>query len=100
MLTGTIKEWSWHNPHTWLYLRVPALTVSWTSRSLESAPPAYLARQGWSETTLTAGESFGHDLCLIEDAGRIQDRHPPGSRPRTRRGSGRSASWIVRPTKR
>ena len=66
VLTGTIKEWSWHNPHTWLYLRVPGVDGQLDEWSLESAPPAYLARQGWSETTLTAGEKVSATICLLK----------------------------------
>jgi hypothetical protein len=66
VLTGTIKEWSWRNPHTWLYLRVPGVDGQLDEWSLESAPPAYLARQGWSETTLTAGEKVSATICLLK----------------------------------
>jgi Family of unknown function (DUF6152) len=66
VLTGTIKEWSWRNPHTWLYLRVPGVDGQLDEWSLESAPPAYLARQGWSETTFTAGEKVSATICLLK----------------------------------
>jgi Family of unknown function (DUF6152) len=72
VLTGTIKEWSWRSPHTWLYLRVPGVGGQLDEWSLESAPPAYLARQGWSETTLTAGEKVSATICLL--------RMPDGSK--------------------
>ena len=65
VLTGTIKEWSWQNPHTWLYLRVFGADGQVEEWSLESAPPAYLARQGWSETTLRVGEKVSATICLL-----------------------------------
>ena len=66
VLTGTIKEWAWRNPHTWLYLRVPGVGGQLDEWNLESAPPAYLARQGWSETTFTAGEKVSATICLLK----------------------------------
>jgi hypothetical protein len=72
VLTGTIKEWAWRNPHTWLCLRVPGVGGQLDEWSLESAPLAYLARQGWSETTLRAGEKVSATICLL--------RMPDGSK--------------------
>ena len=57
-LTGTVKSWTYGNPHTWLWLNVtrqPGKTEEW---SIESAPPTYLTGQGWSATTLKAGEEL------------------------------------------
>jgi hypothetical protein len=55
-LTGTIKEWTFGNPHTWLWLDVPVSQKPAEEWSIESAPPNYLTGQGWSATTLKAGE--------------------------------------------
>jgi Family of unknown function (DUF6152) len=100
VLTGTIKEWSWRNPHTWLYLRVPGVDGQLDEWSLESAPPAYLARQGWSETTLTAGEKVSATICLLKtpdgsktgillevarERGEVLVVRPPGSFGRMKR---------------
>lgn len=54
-LTGTVKEWTFGNPHTWLWLDVPGSSRS-EEWSIESAPPNYLTGQGWSAATLKAGE--------------------------------------------
>ena len=57
-LTGTVKSWTFGNPHTWLWLnvtRAPGKTEEW---SIESAPPTYLTGQGWSAATLRAGEEL------------------------------------------
>jgi hypothetical protein len=55
-LTGTVKEWSFGNPHTWLRLEVPAPNGDVPEWSIESAPPSYMARQGWSAESLEPGE--------------------------------------------
>jgi hypothetical protein len=57
-LKGTIKEWSFGNPHTWLWLNVTASDGKAEEWSIESAPPTYLAGQGWSAATLKPGEEI------------------------------------------
>ena len=57
-LTGTVKEWTFGNPHTWLWLTVAAPQQTAIEWSIESAPPNYLLQQGWSATTLKAGETL------------------------------------------
>ena len=56
-LAGTVKEWTFSNPHTWLWLTVsgPDNTGEW---SIESAPPSYLTGRGWTPSTLKAGEEL------------------------------------------
>jgi hypothetical protein len=56
-LTGTVKEWTFGNPHSWLWLTVAVPQKPAVEWSIESAPPNYLAQQGWSASTLKAGES-------------------------------------------
>jgi hypothetical protein len=57
-LTGTVKEWTFGNPHTWLWLTVSAPQKPAEEWSIESAPPIYLAGQGWSVSTLKAAETL------------------------------------------
>lgn len=55
-LTGTIKEFRWQNPHTWIELFVPnekGQDVLWT---VELTSPTYLVRAGWKSTTLKPGD--------------------------------------------
>ena len=54
-LTGSVKEWTFSNPHSWLMLTVTAASGA-EEWSIESAPPTYLAGQGWSASTLKPGE--------------------------------------------
>jgi hypothetical protein len=58
-LTGTVKEWRWGSPHTWLWLTVPDAQGGAVEYSIESGPPAYMSRAlGWDKTTLKAGEKI------------------------------------------
>jgi hypothetical protein len=56
LLTGTVKEWTFRNPHTWLRLDVTSTSGEVTEWSIESAPPNYMARRGWSAKSLERGE--------------------------------------------
>jgi hypothetical protein len=55
-LEGTVKEFQWTNPHSWILLMVAdgeaAQPVQW---AVELGAPAGLVRQGWVPKTLTPG---------------------------------------------
>lgn len=55
-LTGTVTEWTFQNPHSWLWLDVPGPDGTATTWSIESAPPNYMRRQGWSAASLERGD--------------------------------------------
>jgi hypothetical protein len=56
-LEGTVKEFQWTNPHSWVQLMVtdPATgkSVEW---SIEAGSPNGLERQGWSRHVAKAGD--------------------------------------------
>ena len=55
-LEGTVKDFQWTNPHSWILLMVTdgeaAQPVQW---AVELGAPAGLVRQGWVPKTLTPG---------------------------------------------
>jgi hypothetical protein len=55
MLVGTIKEFQWTNPHSFIQLMVPTggKAVEW---SLEGGSPNLLGRNGWKRTSLVPGD--------------------------------------------
>jgi hypothetical protein len=55
-LTGTVKEWRWMNPHTWLYLNVEGADGTTREWAVEGRPPGILGRAGWNSTILVPGE--------------------------------------------
>ncbi len=55
-LEGTVKEWRWMNPHTWLYLTVEGEGGQTKDWAVEGRPPGILGRAGWSSTILKPGE--------------------------------------------
>jgi len=50
-LEGTVREYQWTNPHTWLQLQVME-NGKQVEYSLEGRSPNALARIGWKRTTL------------------------------------------------
>ena len=55
-LQGTVKEFQWSNPHSWLILDVTDQTGRVTEWGLEMSSPARLARNGWRPKTLVPGD--------------------------------------------
>src|SRR5215471_1114980 len=57
-VTGTVEQFDWTNPHTFIWLQVPtAGNSSVTERyGFEGMSPNFLGRRGWSKTTLKPGD--------------------------------------------
>jgi len=56
ILSGTVKEFRWANPHVWLYVMVPDGKGGETEWSLEGGSISVLARNGWRAKTLQPGD--------------------------------------------
>ena len=57
-LTGTVKQVDWTNPHTWVWLDVPNDQGGVDTWGFEGMSPNYLARRGWSKSTLKPGDKI------------------------------------------
>src|SRR5687767_15525932 len=57
VLTGTVTEWKWTNPHVWIFLSVDDSNGGKVQWEIEGRTPGQLVRAGWSKTTLTVGET-------------------------------------------
>ena len=55
-LVGTIKEFRWQNPHTWIELFVPNEKGEQVLWNVELTSPTYLIRSGWKSNTLKPGD--------------------------------------------
>ncbi|MGB6451199.1 MAG: DUF6152 family protein [Steroidobacteraceae bacterium] len=56
-LTGTIKEFQWTNPHTWVWIDVPAASGGAVEEwGIEGMSPNFLGRRGWTRDTLKPGD--------------------------------------------
>jgi len=55
-VTGTVKQFKWANPHSWIDLEIPdgkGGTMDW---NVEMTSPAVLIRAGWKSSLLKAGD--------------------------------------------
>src|SRR5262245_54015846 len=55
-LAGTVQEFKYTSPHTFILLQVKGQDGSTTIWNLEGATPSALAREGWSSKSLKAGD--------------------------------------------
>jgi hypothetical protein len=55
-LEGTVKEFQWTNPHTWIQLLVTGADGKVTEWSIEGGSPNGLRRQGWRAESIKAGD--------------------------------------------
>lgn len=55
-ITGVVKEVQWTNPHIWVWVDVTGEDGKVVTWGLEGMSPNFLARRGWSRTTLKPGD--------------------------------------------
>ena len=57
-ITGTVSRFEWTNPHSWIWVDVPNDKGGVDAWAIEGMSPNYLARRGWSKSTLKPGEKI------------------------------------------
>ena len=55
-LVGTVTNFQWTNPHSWIEMDVPNENGGSDKWSIECNSPNNLARQGWKSTSLKPGD--------------------------------------------
>ena len=55
-LTGTVVQFAWTNPHSWIEIDVPDQNGGSAKWSVECNSPNNLARQGWRSTSFKPGD--------------------------------------------
>jgi hypothetical protein len=71
-LQGTIRDFQWTNPHSWIWIDVPNANGAAEQWGIEGMSPNYLARRGWSKHTLKPGDKVSlliHPLKGAEHGG-------------------------------
>src|SRR5215510_1085119 len=56
-LIGTVKEFRWSNPHSFIELDVKNEKGEIDTWAVEMNPPSYLVKAGWKSSTLKVGET-------------------------------------------
>ena len=57
-ITGTVTRFEWTNPHSWIWLDVPNGKGGVDTWGVEGMSPNYLARRGWTKSTLKFGDKI------------------------------------------
>ena len=57
-LKGTVKQFQWTNPHSYIQLNVPDASGKVVEWSLEMGAPMYLYARGWRPKTIKAGDKI------------------------------------------
>lgn len=67
-LEGTVAEFQWTNPHSFIEMDVPQAGGSGTQRwSIELNSPNNLKRQGWTRTALKSGDKVTLRMNPLRD---------------------------------
>ena len=57
-IKGTVKQFKWANPHSWLEVEVPNAKGGSDVWNLEMNPPSFLIRAGWKSTSVKPGDKI------------------------------------------
>ena len=57
VVTGTVREWRWTNPHTRIHLSVRRADGALELWDAEGPPLTWAQQRGWSQATLRTGET-------------------------------------------
>jgi hypothetical protein len=66
-LAGTIKEFQWTNPHTWIWLEVHSPRGDVETWGIEGSSPNNLAREGWNKSSLSSGDTVTLVIHPLKD---------------------------------
>ncbi len=67
VITGTVSEWAFNNPHAWLHVNVVGEDGETTLWSFEGAAPPSLVRRGITGRTFKPGDAVTVMFCPLTD---------------------------------
>ena len=66
-IEGVVKEFQWTNPHIWIQVNVTGADGKVTEWSIEGGSPNGLRRNGWSKSSLNAGDKVSVKIHPLKD---------------------------------
>jgi Family of unknown function (DUF6152) len=92
-LVGTVKQFKWANPHSWIDMEVPDGKGGVTDWNVEMTSPAVLIRAGWKSSVMKPGDKVsvqchpqqsGEPGCIfvsvtVPDGRTLTDRPAPAA---------------------
>ncbi len=67
VLKGSVKEFQWSNPHTWIQLNVTDESGKVVEWSIEGGSPNLVGRQGWKRNTFKPGDKVEITIHPMRD---------------------------------
>jgi len=67
IIQGTVKDFQWTNPHSWLLIEVAAADGATSTWSFEAGPPTILMRMGVKKADFVAGEKVAVHAWAMKD---------------------------------
>ena len=67
LLEGTVTEFHWMNPHTWIFLEVMDADGQAVVWALEGASPTELIRDGWARDEVGVGDQISVRCHQLKD---------------------------------
>ena len=96
-IAGTVVDFQWTNPHSWIWLEVPTAAGAGEQWGVEGMSPNFLERRGWSKNTLKVGDKVSVVIHPVKNGGKggsfvsvtlpsgavmnMMGAYPPGSPP-------------------
>jgi len=71
-LDGTVKEFKWTNPHSWIVVEANGPDGKMHEWHIEASSPAQLGRRGWKKSSVQVGDKINiviHPLRSGESGG-------------------------------
>ena len=69
-VSGVVTDFQWTNPHTWIWLDVPAAAGANEQWGVEGMSPNFLERRGWSKNTLKVGDKVTVMVHPVKNGGK------------------------------
>jgi hypothetical protein len=66
-IKGTVTQFDWTNPHTFIYMEVPSASGVQEKWGIEGMSPNYLNRNGWTRHTLKPGDKIDMSIHPLKD---------------------------------
>jgi hypothetical protein len=66
-LSGTVREWKWANPHTWLTVVIRKANGADEEWALVGSSPNMMSRWGWNAADITVGDKVMVDIYPARD---------------------------------
>jgi Family of unknown function (DUF6152) len=67
LIEGTVTDWHYNNPHSWLYIQAPDENGEMKTWSFEGAAPVHATRQGVTGDTFRKGETVRVVMSPLRD---------------------------------